>query len=73
MDPLHAPHEQVGAERQSYGDIVIVSTFGQPQAEYAEIGLGHVKKPFCSLASKVRIPAEGAMRVGTVVALPFIG
>jgi hypothetical protein len=73
MNPLHALHDQVDDELQPYGDIVIVSTFGQPQAEYAAICLGHVKQPFYSLASKVRIPAEGAIRAGAVLALPFVG
>lgn len=35
--PIHALHEQAGAEFQSYGDETIVQTFGEPQAEYAAI------------------------------------
>jgi folate-binding protein YgfZ len=35
--PLHASHEKVQAEFQAYGQIPIVSTFGEPQAEYAVI------------------------------------
>ena len=35
--PLHSAHEQAGAEFQPYGDTPIVSTFGEPQAEYAAI------------------------------------
>ena len=35
--PLHSFHQQAGAEFQSYGDLTIVSTFGEPQAEYAAI------------------------------------
>ena len=37
LDPLHALHEKADAEFQAYLDIPIVSTFGQPQLEYAGI------------------------------------
>lgn len=36
-NPLRALHEQAQAEFQPYGAIEIVSTFGEPQAEYAAI------------------------------------
>jgi len=36
-NPLHADHTARNAEFQSYGDLEIVSTFGEPQAEYAAI------------------------------------
>jgi folate-binding protein YgfZ len=36
-NPLRDLHEQAEAEFQSYGGIEIVSTFGEPQAEYAAI------------------------------------
>jgi folate-binding protein YgfZ len=36
-NPLRELHEEAGAEFQDYGQIPIVSTFGQPQAEYAAI------------------------------------
>ena len=36
-NPLHDAHEQANAEFQAYGDVQIVATFGQPQAEYAAI------------------------------------
>ena len=36
-NPLQASHELADAELQSYGDFTIVSTFGEPQAEYAAI------------------------------------
>ena len=35
--PLHSVHEGAGAEFQPYGETPIVSTFGEPQAEYAAI------------------------------------
>src|SRR5204863_6652649 len=34
---LHDLHRQAEAEFQPYGEIEIVSTFGEPQAEYAAI------------------------------------
>src|SRR3954467_8922901 len=36
-NPLHASHEAANAEFQAYADVQIVSTFGQPQAEYSAI------------------------------------
>ncbi len=36
-NPLKHLHDQADAEMQAYGDIEIVSTFGEPQAEYAAI------------------------------------
>src|SRR5437588_7694474 len=36
-NPLRSLHEQAEAEFQGYGDVEIVSTFGEPQAEYAAI------------------------------------
>jgi folate-binding protein YgfZ len=35
--PLHSVHEGAGAEFQPYGETPIVSTFGEPQAEYAAV------------------------------------
>ncbi|MDB5323276.1 MAG: putative Aminomethyltransferase, glycine cleavage system protein [Phycisphaerales bacterium] len=36
-NPLHALHAQTAAEFQSYAELEIVSTFGQPEAEYSAI------------------------------------
>jgi len=36
-NPLLEAHEEAGGEMQAYGEVEIVSTFGQPQAEYAAI------------------------------------
>src|SRR5258706_8500194 len=36
-NPLHDLHEQANAEFQAYAQVQIVSTFGEPQAEYAAI------------------------------------
>jgi folate-binding protein YgfZ len=40
INPLRALHEQAEAEFQAYGDVEIVCTFGEPQAEYAAIRKG---------------------------------
>ena len=37
VNPLLSVHQQAQAEFQSYGDVEIVSTFGEPQAEYAAV------------------------------------
>jgi folate-binding protein YgfZ len=39
-NPLHQLHQQAQAEFQPYGDVEVVSTFGEPQAEYAAIRKG---------------------------------
>ena len=36
-NPLHELHRQADAEFQPYADLEIVSTFGEPQAEYAAV------------------------------------
>jgi folate-binding protein YgfZ len=40
VNPLRPVHEQAGAEFQSYADVEIVSTYGEPQAEYSAIRKG---------------------------------
>lgn len=47
-NPLHDLHQQAGAEFQSYAELPIVSTFGEPQAEYAAIhkGAALMDQPF---------------------------
>jgi folate-binding protein YgfZ len=40
INPLRSLHEQAEAEFQGYGEVEIVSTFGEPQAEYAAIRKG---------------------------------
>jgi len=52
VNPLHNLHEQSEAEFQPYGDIEIVSTFGEPQAEYAAIRKG------CAL---IDLPQRGVL------------
>lgn len=39
-NPLRALHESAGAEMQAYAELEIVSTFNEPQAEYAAIRKG---------------------------------
>src|SRR3954471_6156346 len=36
-NPLYSAHQQAEAEFQAYAEVQIVSTFGQPQAEYSAI------------------------------------
>src|SRR5690348_8108022 len=36
-NPLYSLHQQAEAEVQPYADLEIVSTFGEPQAEYAAL------------------------------------
>lgn len=38
--PLHSLHELAGAEFQQYAETPLVSTFGEPQAEYAAVRKG---------------------------------
>src|SRR5215213_6940406 len=60
-NPLRDTHEQGGAEFQPYADLEIVSTFGEPQAEYSAIrkGCGMLDTPqrgVLELAGKDRLP-----------------
>ncbi len=47
-NPLYELHQQAGAEFQQYAELPIVSTFGEPQAEYAAIhkGAALMDQPF---------------------------
>jgi len=47
-NPLHDLHQQAEAEFQAYAELPIVSTFGEPQAEYAAIhkGAALLDQPF---------------------------
>src|SRR5688500_18548493 len=60
MNPLLDLHRQANAETQPYGEIEIVSTFGEVQAEYAAIrkGSGMMDLPqrgFIELTGKDRL------------------
>jgi folate-binding protein YgfZ len=61
VDPLHDLHEQAEAEFQPYATLQIVSTFGEPQAEYAALrkGVGLMDLPqrgFVELTGRDRLP-----------------
>jgi folate-binding protein YgfZ len=49
----------------------ITSSTISPMLDGAAICMGFVKKPHFAVGTTVRIPAEGAMRAGTVIGLPF--
>ncbi|MGD0389242.1 MAG: glycine cleavage T C-terminal barrel domain-containing protein [Tepidisphaeraceae bacterium] len=53
MNPLRELHVQAEAEFQPYGDVEIVCTFGEPQAEYAAIRKG------CAMMD---LPQRGILR-----------
>lgn len=50
----------------------ITSSTNSPVLSNLAICLGTVKRPLFEAGSKLRIPAEGALREGTVVATPFL-
>jgi glycine cleavage system aminomethyltransferase T len=50
----------------------VTSSTISPMLGGAAICLAYVKRPHFALGTKVRLPAEGAMREGQVVALPFV-
>jgi aminomethyltransferase len=52
---------------------VVTSSTVSPVLSRRAIGFAFVKKPFTPAGSTVLVPAEGAVRRATVVALPFVG
>lgn len=50
----------------------ITSSTISPVLSNAAICLGYLKRPFYDIGTAVNVPAEGAMRKGTVVQLPFL-
>jgi folate-binding protein YgfZ len=60
MNPLRQFHEQAEAEFQQYGEIEIVCTFGEPQAEYAAI---HKGCALIDLPQRGILEATGADRI----------
>src|SRR5687768_15810634 len=62
-NPLRALHEQAGAEFQAYANLEIVSTFGEPQAEYSAIRKG------CGLLD---LPQRGVLELTGKDRLPFL-
>jgi folate-binding protein YgfZ len=63
MNPLQELHRQAEAEFQTYGDVEIVSTFGEVPAEYAAIRKG------CALMD---LPQRGVLELSGMVRLPFL-
>jgi len=63
INPLHPVHRQAEAEFQAYGDIEIVSTFGEPQAEYAAI------RKSCGLLDR---PQRAVIELTGADRLPFL-
>ncbi|HEV8605596.1 MAG TPA: glycine cleavage T C-terminal barrel domain-containing protein [Tepidisphaeraceae bacterium] len=51
----------------------ITSSTISPVLSNIAICLGYAKKSFFATGTKLRIPAEGSMRIGHVVELPFLG
>lgn len=62
-NPLRPVHEQAGAEFQAYAAVEIVSTFGEPQAEYSAIRKG------CGLLD---LPQRGMLEITGKDRLPFL-
>lgn len=50
----------------------VTSSTLSPMLSDAAIGLGYVKRPFVTPGTKVRVPAEGALREATVTQVPFL-
>ena len=70
-DALPIAGEGVFDEKQNQVGGITSSTISPLLSNHA-ICLGLVKKQFTSPGSVVFVPAEGAMRKGTVVQLPFV-
>lgn len=62
-NPLRELHSQPEADFQQYGDLEIVSTFGQPEAEYAAIRKG---------AGLMDLPQRGILEVSGKDRLSFL-
>ncbi|HWE92450.1 MAG TPA: glycine cleavage T C-terminal barrel domain-containing protein [Tepidisphaeraceae bacterium] len=62
-NPLHDLHQQAGAEFQAYAQLEVVSTFGEPQAEYAAIRKG---------AALVDLPQRGILELTGADRLSFL-
>ncbi len=63
LNPLLSTHEQAEAEFQPYAEVQIVSTFGEPQAEYAAIRKG---------AASVDLPQRGIVELAGKDRLSFL-
>ena len=63
INPLHDVHQQAEAEFQRYGDVEIVSTFGEVPAEYSAIRKG---------AALMDLPQRGCLEVTGKDRLTFL-
>ncbi len=70
-DALPIAGQPVMDEKENQIGVVTSSTMS-PVLSDAAIALAILKKPFFEAGTIVRVPAEGAMRTATVVALPFL-
>jgi folate-binding protein YgfZ len=62
-NPLRSLHAEAGAEFQDYANVEIVSTFGEPQAEYAAV------RKACALFD---LPQRGILELTGKDRLPFL-
>jgi folate-binding protein YgfZ len=62
-NPLRTQHERAAAEFQPYADVEIVSTFGEPQAEYSAI------RKACGMLD---LPQRGVLELTGRDRLPFL-
>lgn len=70
-DALPIAGEQIFDEQSNPIGIITSSTIS-PILSNASICLAMLKRPHFNVGTKLQIPAEGAMRTGEVVSLPFI-
>src|SRR5947207_4385141 len=63
INPLHELHQQAEAEFQPYVDVQIVTTFGEPQAEYAAVHKA------CGM---IDLPQRGILELTGKDRLPFL-
>jgi len=70
-DALPIAGEQIFAEDSSPIGVVTSSTIS-PLLSNTPVCLGMMKRPYFTVGTKVRIPAEGSLRTAAVVQLPFI-
>src|SRR5579862_7943930 len=62
-NPLYDLHEKAGAEFQPYDQVQIVTTFGEPEAEYAAIR---------KAVAIIDMPQRGILEVSGKDRLPFL-
>jgi folate-binding Fe-S cluster repair protein YgfZ len=70
-DALPIAGEQVFDEQSNPVGVITSSTVS-PVLSNVAICLALVKKPHFELGAKLKVPAEGELREGTIVPLPFV-